>query len=795
MAHLKFLKHGTGSARHAVRYLIGHKEGRTATVLRGDPDQVALVADSLTTRYRYTSAVINFAPEDAPSPEEIDHCLDDFCRAMGLDADRLAWTAILHHEPGDRVALHILVARVDLVTGKSYNPAPPGWQKRYDPLRDAWNYENGWARPDDPERARLLQPGDQAFIDAENLRKGVAESDDPKKLITEYLIQRVEAGVVNDRAGVIRSLEEAGFEINRLGQDYLSIRDKESGQKFRMKGVLYDANFTPEKLERSGDSPEEKKGGRSAPDPERGRRYRIEFEKQLRKVCEYNQKRYRIPCDQALDSNLGRNFDRNGPSCQRPRPDPLVSHVRGSADKIGPGNDEDFSGIREKELLGARGIDSNGERTLAGHRQDGGDLVAAAPRSDMGPEPSGERWNELLPNFEEVDHDGNRETLDGRVATLRRNARALGERERAANHALEQSSRGFCDRLENVRCQALRLVESLGRNLGRVKEWAAQKREDEMKRRKKAVNLAEFLGKHGFTKEKDLGKGGLLMTHPGGERLIVTTNGKNHGAYVNVNDDTDEGSVVEFLMRRRAGGIRSVRAELRAWLGRWGPTWGMEEYGRPTPTTTDQQKILLDLARMSPGISASLKSMQKIPEKILADRRFFGTILTDSKGHAIFPHILNGVIVGYESDPGDDSGVSITGEKGLWLSHGVGRGSKRITLCRSGVECLAHAPLHPTPESDYISLAGTLSESQRSDLEAIARMAGIKGIEIVVAEPNDPHGNALAEVIKEIFRKNGIKTLREIPERGNDWSDTLRRFPEAPSPPVKRPWLPDLRLG
>ena len=45
-------------------------------------------------------------------------------------------------------------ARVDLETGKSLNIAAPGWQKTFDALRDWQNHENGWSRPDDPERAR-----------------------------------------------------------------------------------------------------------------------------------------------------------------------------------------------------------------------------------------------------------------------------------------------------------------------------------------------------------------------------------------------------------------------------------------------------------------------------------------------------------------------------------------------------------------------------------------------------------------------------------------------------------------
>ena len=53
--------------------------------------------------------------------------------------------------------MHVLAARVDLETGKSLNIAAPGWQKTFDALRDWQNHENGWSRPDDPERARDVQ--------------------------------------------------------------------------------------------------------------------------------------------------------------------------------------------------------------------------------------------------------------------------------------------------------------------------------------------------------------------------------------------------------------------------------------------------------------------------------------------------------------------------------------------------------------------------------------------------------------------------------------------------------------
>ena len=56
--------------------------------------------------------------------------------------------------------MHVLTARCDLETGKRLNIALPGWQKTFDPLRDAYNHEHGRSRPDDPARAQ--QPGHRA---------------------------------------------------------------------------------------------------------------------------------------------------------------------------------------------------------------------------------------------------------------------------------------------------------------------------------------------------------------------------------------------------------------------------------------------------------------------------------------------------------------------------------------------------------------------------------------------------------------------------------------------------------
>ncbi len=66
--HIKFLARGTGSARAAADYLLGARDAtgqprEGVEVLRGDPHQVAVVADALAFEHKYTSGVIAWAPD------------------------------------------------------------------------------------------------------------------------------------------------------------------------------------------------------------------------------------------------------------------------------------------------------------------------------------------------------------------------------------------------------------------------------------------------------------------------------------------------------------------------------------------------------------------------------------------------------------------------------------------------------------------------------------------------------------------------------------------------------------
>ena len=201
--------------------------------------------------------------------------------------------AVRHREVDGGVHVHVLTARCDLETGKSLNIAPPGWEQTYGPLVEACNLDHGWSRPDDPARARVQQPGHRAYIEAADLRAGIEREADPREGIRDYLMQGVERGTVQDRAGVVAALQKAGLDVPRQGDHYVTVRDPDTEKRWRLKGALYEHDFQRERLERPAPAPDGDRG----PGDERDRRARAaevwrDVERRREAQAAYRHRRY-----------------------------------------------------------------------------------------------------------------------------------------------------------------------------------------------------------------------------------------------------------------------------------------------------------------------------------------------------------------------------------------------------------------------------------------------------------------------------------------------------------------------
>lgn len=295
-------------------------------VVKGDPDRTIMLIDSSQNRWKYTSGVIAFSDTDNPTLAEQDTVIasfeQTFCPGLDLDQFDALWTRHLHE---GNVELHFVIPRLELTTGKSMNIAPPGYETMMSAWRDTWNYAKGWASPDEPERAQLTKQTDHVLkIDKALLRAHLPKSEDPKRLIGEYLITCIQAGNLKNRSDVIAMLEDAGMEITRQGKDYVSVRPEPGAKPIRLKGALYDEQFEIdynradailEQLgvsRQPGGSPEGENSGANWRNPDADRERVAEASAKLERFVaartRFNEQRYRPPAqsDQANDARHGK---------------------------------------------------------------------------------------------------------------------------------------------------------------------------------------------------------------------------------------------------------------------------------------------------------------------------------------------------------------------------------------------------------------------------------------------------------------------------------------------------------
>lgn len=239
---VKFFRHGTGGGSAVFDYLLGKDGDRPdAEILRGDVAQQKLLIDSLDFKRQYTSGCLSF--EEAPDHLTIkqkNEIMDSFEETItaGLEVDRVSFAWIEHRDKG-RLELNFVIANVDLEHGRLFQPYIHSQDKtRVNAWKDIQNIHYDLSDPNDPIRKRLMAQRD-------NLPRATKEA---REAITEGLERMVANGLITNRHEVIKTLQDAGFEIARETDKAISIKNPSGGRNIRLTGGLYerDFKFSPE---------------------------------------------------------------------------------------------------------------------------------------------------------------------------------------------------------------------------------------------------------------------------------------------------------------------------------------------------------------------------------------------------------------------------------------------------------------------------------------------------------------------------------------------------------------------
>jgi len=307
-------------------------------------------------------------------------------------------------------------------------------------------------------------------------------------------------------------------------------------------------------------------------------------------------------------------------------------------------------------------------------------------------------------------------------------------------------------------------------------------RGDELERFKTAINLTEYAAREGYLLDRRASsRNSVVMRHPNGDKIVIARGEDQHWIYFSVRDDTDNGSIIDFIQHRRGLSLGEIRRELRPWIGSgFGGTVARPALNlyvpEVVPVSRDRAGVIRALVAMRPVESHRyLEEERAIPRELLANPRFAGRILVDARSNVVFPHADRDGPCGFEIKNRNFTGFAPGGEKGLWISV-VKRTDTTLVLAESAIDALSYAALHPDEHARYTSFGGAMNPSQPALIRAaIERLSS--GAIVRIATDNDEEGADFAATIEDLAAETGRDDLAvepSLPVDVKDWNDVLR---------------------
>ena len=142
--------------------------------------------------------------------------------------------------------------------------------------------------------------------------------------------------------------------------------------------------------------------------------------------------------------------------------------------------------------------------------------------------------------------------------------------------------------------------------------------------------------------------------------------------YWNVEDEADNGTIIQFIEHRKSLNLGHIRKELRPWIGE--TTRPQVQVKHYAGNVTHNEKTLKDVhdnfKKMKRMIADHkfLNKARNIPQNIILDKRFEDCLYMDRYKNAIFPHYDHEKLMGYEIKNFEFTGFASGGSKALWLS-------------------------------------------------------------------------------------------------------------------------------
>ena len=231
--------------------------------------------------------------------------------------------------------------------------------------------------------------------------------------------------------------------------------------------------------------------------------------------------------------------------------------------------------------------------------------------------------------------------------------------------------------------------------------------DDELDRFKRA-NLCAYAASRGYhlVRRESKDRGGsrastassLLMRHPvTNDKIVLRLDHDGHWTNFSVRDERDNGTIIDFVLRRGTSGLAGVREELRDWAGDLRATPPVPRGRTPTPDQVGRASVCDAYARARVVANDLYLNSRGIRPETLASFRFVGTWRVDIHGDLLFPH-RDGVgpdsICGFERKNARFAGFSAGGRKAVWVSN-LRDDDDKLVITEAVIDAFSYHQLHP----------------------------------------------------------------------------------------------------
>ena len=397
----------------------------------------------------------------------------------------------------------------------------------------------------------------------------------------------------------------------------------------------------------------------------------------------------------------------------------------------------------------------------------------------------------LYQNLNQED-ERSRTTTNADIEELRSSIRAGLDAANRNHQQIERANRQLIQQHQQIERESKQLERKrreLEKVLSRHPENLRKlemKRSEELERFKTEINLVDYAQNNGYQPDKKKSSVNciVLKDNQGDKILIGLDRTDRHYFYYSITNETDKGSIIDFVQKRKNLNLGEVRKELRPWIQQNSNLTNSKVNSKAKnkvdkkseikliPTDKNRTQITVQIEQHKTINNHPYLNQRGIKKSTINDPRFKSTIYQDKRNNLIFPHKDREGTCGYEIRNQNFKGFSTGGTKGLWTSKS-GSKDKQLVICESPIDCLSYHQLFPNEQTRYFATSGTLSEKQKDLLRTAFENINQKGGEIIIATDRDEPGKKISQELIKIAPK-AAQISRHVPNYQKDWNEALQ---------------------